>query len=225
MKPFAIVPHQSVAFSKTLLLISSVLLVLIVTSCAPAMRGVWKQDSYTGNQYQKLAIVAISPNVENRTIFEQEAVKQFRKKGVQAVAGIDYFPPKMTEAERSPENLLKIVRDNQLDGVITISLVKKEESMSYVPGGKTMVPTTYSRYGPFVYQRYTAIDNPGYYTSSKSYLIEAVLHDLHGEIDPERKNLVWTGQSKLVDPTSVPTAAKQFSRAMVGYLVKEELVK
>lgn len=60
---------------------------------------------------------------------------------------------------------------------------------------------------------------------SKSYLIEAVLYDLKGDLSDGKEKLVWTGQSSLVDPGSIESAANSFTRTMVEHMVKEGIVK
>jgi len=75
-------------------------------------------------------------------------------------------------------NLIKIIKDNNIDGVITMSMIDSDESMDYELGRTVTVPTDYYRYGPYAFQRYSTIHEPGYYVETKSYLIEAVLHDL-----------------------------------------------
>lgn len=150
-------------------------------------------------------------------------VKQFKIKGVKALKGREFFPPNMNIQMQSRESLRKIIEDNEIDGVITLSLIDESEIKQYVQGETYVVPDYYYPYGYYAYQRYTTVSTPGYFVTSKKYVVEGVLHDLKGDINKQDK-LVWRGQSSLINPTSIRSASTEFSQAMVNYLVKNKLV-
>ena len=209
--------------------LTSIILVLIFTgllySCAPKLTTDWTKEGYSKRSFQKVAVVGISENLQARMTFERTAVAQFKKEGVNAVEGISIFPPKMTEQERQPENLVKIIKENQLDGVITMSLISEEEGSRYQPGEDYVIPAGYARFGRYYVRRYARVRTPGYYEETKNYLIEAVLYDLGGELKNREETLVWTGQSTLVDPSSIESAAQSFTRRMVSHMVNNEIIK
>lgn len=203
------------------LLLFSILLGLY--GCAPRLDVVWQKPEFKGDKFNKLVIVAITDNLENRNVFEETAVKLLKMKGIKALRGVDYFPPNLDPKLHSKESLRKIVIDNKIDGVITISLIDKEEISQYVQGSTYVTPTYYDPYGYYMYERYTTVQTPGYYINSKKYVIEGVLHDLNLGMSKEDR-LVWRGQSSLIDPSSVRAAAVDFNKAMVNYMVKEGLL-
>lgn len=167
----------------------------------------------------------MNENLSIRTKFESTAVQLFKKEGVNAVEGITVFPPKMTEAQKQPKNLIKIIEENNLDGVITMSLVSSEEGTRYRPGEDYIIPAGYSRFGKYYVQRYARIQTPDYYEPTKSYLIEAILYDLKGELYEGKETMVWSGQSSLVDPSSVKSAANSFTRRMVRHMVDNQIIE
>ena len=199
--------------------------VLAFIGCSPKLGADWLKDGYAVRSYKKIAVVGISDNLEARKAFEKTAVDYFVKKGINAVEGTEVFRVGMTELEQKEENLIKLIQNNQLDGVITMSLVDSEESKKYQPGDTYDVPAGYYRVGKYLVRRYATIRTPGYYVPSKSYLIEAVLYDLKGDLNEEKDRLVWRGQSSLVDPSSIASAARSFTKTMVEHMVTEEIVK
>ena len=169
-------------------------------------------------------MVAITDNMENRDLIEQNAVRVLKSKGIIAHRGVKYFPLALGNKLVSRENLKKIVIDNEIDGVITMSLLSKETSEQYIKGRNYTAAPYYDPYGTYIDSRYRTVSTPGYYVQNKTYVIEAVLHDLNLGME-EDDRLVWRGQSTMVDPQSVKKGASDFSRAVVNYLVDNELVK
>lgn len=203
-------------------LISGFLFMLF--SCTPRMNVVWQKPEFKGEYFKKLVVVGISNNLANRNTFEEMAVRLLRKKGIKAYHGVDFFPPNLDPKLHSKESLKQIVVDNKIDGVISISLIDKEESQQYVQGQVYYAPPYYDPYGGYMYNRYQTVYTPGYYVEHKTYVIEAVLHDLNLGMQ-EQDRLVWRGQSSLTNPSSVKSAAVDFNVAMVNYLVKNGVVK
>ena len=204
--------------------LSIVLILFIAFGCSPELSTHWTKESYTDKSFSKIAIVGISDNLQARVEFEETAVERFKENGINAVTGIDMFPPNMSEEEQQSTNLIKIIKENELDGVITMALVDSDESSRYVPGESQSIPVGYRRFGKYYVRQYARIHTPGYYVPTKSYLIEAVLYDLKGELVEGKEAIVWTGQSSLVDPSSIESAAKSFTKKMVNHMVNNQVV-
>ncbi|MEM6523761.1 MAG: hypothetical protein AAGF85_11740 [Bacteroidota bacterium] len=198
---------------------------VVVSSCAPKLNTDWTKEGYTGHSYNKIVVVGISKNLEARNSFEATAVELFKKQGLNAIPGINIFPPNMSEEQRKPENLIKVLKNNQVDGVITMSLIDSEESQRYERGETLTYPGGYYRFGRYYYRTYNTIQTPGYYVPTKSYLIESVLYDVSGELTEDKEAMVWTGQSALVDPTSVESAAKSYTKKLVNHVLAEGVIK
>ena len=205
---------------KYLLLIPLILLI----SCSPSLTVAWQEPDFKGDHFEKLVVVAIHRNLEVRDAFETSAVRLLKNKGIRAYHGVDFFPPTLDPSLHSAESLRKIVEENEIDGIITMSLIEHGQSQQYVQGAVYNAPPYYDPYGGYVYNRYNTVYTPGYYVDHETYLIEAVLHDLNLGNEEEHQ-LVWRGQSTLVDPSTVNSASHEFNVAMVKHLVKYEVVK
>ncbi|WP_411029322.1 hypothetical protein [Spongiimicrobium sp. 3-5] len=197
----------------------------ILIGCAPAkMSSTWTKKDYTKRDYSKIAVVGIGKNLAARNTFEKDAVSLLRDQGINAVAGIVLFPPGGTTEIRTAADYIKIIKDNNLDGVITMALVDSDERDRYQPGETRYIPSYY-RVGKYLVRRYAAYETPGYYSKTKSYLIEAVLYNLKGELFEGKETMVWTGQSSLVDPSSMESASKGFTKRMVNQLIADGILK
>ncbi|KAA1244611.1 hypothetical protein [Aquimarina sp. RZ0] len=197
---------------------------LIVTSCAPKLSSTWKSKDYKGRTYTKIAVVGIGEDLAARKAFENNAVQLLKDNGIHAITGITIFPPKMSPKKGEDAKFIKILKDNDIDGVITMSLINTKESQRYTPGETYAVPLGYRRFGRYYYRTYSYISTPGYYQDEKSYLIEAVLYDVAGELQEGQNTLVWSGQSALINPSSSQNAAVTFTSEMVASLLNDMVI-
>jgi len=204
---------------------------IITLGLAPAnnvlrakIKAEWTKPGYTNRAYSKIAVIGIGQDLRARIAFETEAVNRLKKKGINAVLGSSIFPV-IIEEEMEKDRLIQILTENKLDGVITMSLVKTDQTIDYIPGQIYTVTTGYYRFRRHIYRRYQTMRTPGYMIDRKTYLIEANLFDLKGDLSEDSDTLVWKGQSSLVNPSSRKGAAKSFAKPMVKHLIKKGIVK
>ncbi|WP_298501623.1 hypothetical protein [uncultured Maribacter sp.] len=210
-------------FFKTMMSLSICLVVSFLLGCGPAkMSSTWTKDTYKEKKYSKIAIIGISNDLLAKNTFEQDAVKLLKKQGINAVEGIKMFPLG-ADKNKTAEDYIKIIKENNLDGVITMALIDSKEKDRYVPGEALHIPTYY-RVGKYIVRSYQTIDTPGYYTTSKSFLIEAILYDVKGDLYKGKETMVWTGQSTLLEPYSLKNASESFTKIMVDQLIKDEII-
>ncbi len=185
----------------------------------------WTNPNYGDRTFSKIAVVAINPDIEAVNLFESLAVKQLRKKGINAIVGSTIFPSPAKVEDIDSGEILKIITRNQLDGVITFTLVKTVESVKYQPGQIYSVGVGKKALGVYWITNYKTIQDPGEFELTKSYIIEANLFDLKGDAIEDQETLVWKGQSALDDPESREKAANKFTKPMIKYLLKKGIIK
>lgn len=196
----------------------------LVAGCGTAkMSSTWTKDNYEDRTYSKLAVVGIGKDLTARTTFEKDAVDLLKEQGINAIEGIEMFSPGGTEEIRTAEDYIKIIEENKLDGVITIALVDAKETDRYKPGETQYVPSYY-RVGEYIVRGYRTFDTPGYYITEKSYLIEAILYNVKGDLFKGKETMVWTGQSSLLEPSSLNNASESFTKRMVNQLIADNII-
>ena len=62
-----------------------------------------------------------------------------------------------------------------------MALINSKETDRYKPGETLYVPSYY-RVGEYIVRGYQSFNTPGYYTTEKSYLIEAILYNVKGDL-------------------------------------------
>lgn len=199
-------------------------IILLTVSCSPMLSSSFTKEGYTEKSYNKIAVIGISNNLNSRLTFERQAVNLFKENGINAVSGIDMFPQNMPKEAQNPDNYIDIIKTHNLDGIITISLVDTKDGHRYQSGNSYTIPAGYYRVGKHIYRRYVTINEPGYYEPTKSYVLEAVLYNLKGELHAEQDTWVWTGESSLVNPSSLQSSAESFCKQMVNQIIKDGII-
>jgi hypothetical protein len=205
-------------------IIFSVLISVILTSCASTLSSSYTKEGYNGENYRKIAVIGMSNDLNARLAFENKAVDLLKENNINAVVGVNMFPQKMPKEAQTPENYIQIIKDNNLDGILTISLIDVNDSHRYQTGQSYSVPAGYYRVGKYIYRRYVTINEPGYYVPTKSYVLEAVFYNLKGELTTGKDTWVWTGESSLVDPSSLQSAANNFCNQLINQIVKDGVI-
>lgn len=210
---------------KNIKTVITVLIPLLMLSCSPKLNFSWVMPDFKGDTFNKIVVIGVSDDLEARTEFEKNAVKRLVENGFNAMEGISIFPPNVFGESLKPKELIEIIKKNKIDAIITMSLVNSKDVKRYVSGESYTVPDGYYRIGNYIGRRYTTIRTSGYYVPSKSYLIEAVLYNLKGELYEGKETMIWNGQSSLVDPSSIESAAKRFTEKMINSLIDDEIIK
>lgn len=156
---------------------------------------------------------------------EEELVNDLAKYGVSAAAASSAYEPNSFGKLNESEAMDKLHNDGY-DAVITVTLVDKDKSNRFVPGG--WGPGFYPYYGSF--WGYYSFYSPwawgpgwgyggGYYTST-NYVFETNLYDV-----TSNNTLLYSAQSTSFDPSSAKNLATDYARTIVKDLIKNGIVK
>jgi hypothetical protein len=192
-------------------LFSLLAIVMIVAACSStSIIGSWVDPEMKSIEGKSIAIFCLSPRLDVRDKVETQMSDAFQAKGVNAMRSMDFITPGKMEKEV----IAAILKQNNITGVIIVSLLDKEKSTSYVPGSTAYGTGFYGYYG----YRYAAVYDPGYYSTTTSYYIECNAYRLADE------RLVYSSQSKTVDPSSVDKFAYDYAKSIVQDLQNKGVV-
>jgi hypothetical protein len=173
--------------------------------------GSWVDPEMKSIENKSIAIFCLSPRLDVRDKIETEMSDAFQAKGVNAMRSMDFITPGKMEKE-AIEMILKL---NNITGVLIVSLLDKEKETYYVPGSTAYSPYYAQPYYGYYGYRYAAVYDPGYYQTTTSYFIECNGYRLSDE------RLVYSSQTKAVDPSSVDRFAYDYSRLIVNDLLEK----
>ncbi|MCB0495349.1 MAG: hypothetical protein KDC79_04395 [Cyclobacteriaceae bacterium] len=197
-----------------------ILSALILSGCTGTrFSATWKDPNYTGKSYEKLLVWALSDNVAARATVEDETTYFLKLKGINAVSGADILPADRSAIPKDQEVVKKKLVDAGYEAVLTVGLIDVKEETHYVQGNYTPAAFGYygSFYGYYPYM-YGSVYQQGYYASSTNVYLETNLWDVN------TGKLVWSGQSKSSDVSSVDKLANSYARAVVSELISKGLL-
>lgn len=207
----------------------------------------WKNKDMDSNHYEKIAVIAISPNNSSRYLIERAMVKDLQAQDLKAVPTYEIFPfaGKMGEVvskSENPEALKERIRvkvkDNNIDALMIIALLDEEKEQRYVNnnsfymGGTGYYGTPYmgtaavgigtpyaygAYYNYYAYSVGTVYDT-GYYVEDVTYFLECNLYDV------AKEELLWSARTKSVNISSVEEEAAKFADIVVKDLVSKKVV-
>lgn len=214
---------------KFLLWVALPALVVSFVACSTSqLSSSWTAKNAAQTKFNKILVLGLlsKKNLIVKNKMEEELVKDLGKYGVNAsAASVAYDPTtfgKMNESEAMDK-----LHEDGYDGVITVTLVDKDKSQRFVPGG--WGPGFYPYYGSFwgYYSFYSPWAwGPGWggygggYYNSTNYVFETNLYDV-----TSNNTLLYSGQSTSFDPSSAKNLATDYARTIVKDLIKNGIVK
>jgi len=192
----------------TLVMISSCSNTQLITS--------WKAPGATVESYNKILVLGMmgSKDRELRESVENSLASRLQHEGLNVVTATQQFGPRsfrtMTE-----EEAVRTVNDNRFDAVMVVALLDKNQESSYTPGYISSTPYAVVRnrwYGNYTVL-YDRVYNPGYYTTTTDYTLEADFYKTRGD------RLIYSAQAKSFDPNSSEDLAGDFSKTVVNDMI------
>ncbi|WP_281234197.1 hypothetical protein [Flavobacterium gelatinilyticum] len=203
----------------------SFLLLSIVTlsgcSSNTSIVNSWRDPDTTvaQEQFKKVLVMALVKDEASRRIAENRIAANH------PVFRTSYQFLNETTKQLTKEQKLKILQDENFDGVVTLRLVSKEKETTYVPGTYTGMyyggfdgmytgvygygfGNWYGMYSPDFYE-------PGYYQETTSYMVETNIFSL------KENKLIWTGTTESQNVTDLGQTVDAIMQAVVKEMKKD----
>jgi hypothetical protein len=212
---------------KTLKSLIVIVMAGLLISCGTSQRVInsWvNKDFVKTKKYNKIFVIALTQNQTARNIVESDLRKSIEGLGLQVVTSSTVFPAVFTkDTAPTKEQIISKVKEFNCDLVFTVSLLDSKTETRYVPGTITYAPyPTYAYYGGFgpYYNYYSpTVYSPGYYTTDKTYYIEANL------FDSDSGSILWSVQSETYNPSSLKEFSSSYSKMIVYQADEDGLIK
>jgi hypothetical protein len=195
---------------------------LAISSCGTntSIVNSWRDPKITVAQenFKKVLVVALVKDEASRRVTENRiaASNPIFKTSYQYLDAA---------SQLTKEQKLKILQDENFDGVVTLRLVSKEKETNYVPGTYTGMyyggfdgiytgmygygfGNWYGMYSPTFY-------DPGYYQETTSYMVETNIFSL------KENKLIWTGTTKSEYVTDLGQTVDAIMQAVVAEMRKD----
>ena len=171
------------------------------------------------SRYDKIFLAALVNNPHVRTHLEEEMWLTAKANGFDAERSWDYFPPSFSKP--SPPNreiMMKEINRLGCNLIFTITLTDKKSETRYVPGSMGFYgpfPGYGLQFRGFYSYWYPYAYDPGYYVTDRTYFMEGNLFDTKTE------TLIWSIQTKSINPGSVEKFSKELIENMLSKSVAD----
>lgn len=200
-----------------------VLVILSLSGCGSNTTIVnsWRDPKIIVAQehFKKVLVVALVKDEASRRITENRIASS------NPIFKTSYQYLNETTKELTKEQKLKILQDENFDGVVTMRLVSTEKETTYVPGSYTGMyyggfdglysgvygygfGNWYGMYSPAYY-------DPGYYQETTYYMVETNIFSL------KENKLIWTGTTKSDYVTDLGQTVDAIMQAVVKEMRKD----
>lgn len=151
-----------------------------------------------------------------RMQMERQLADDLKKYGYDAVSSYDTYGPK-SFGSMDEQKALQMLKDNSIDGVVTIAMLDRSRERRFVPSGLGY-PSYPGFWGYYSYY-YPRIYQPGYYETNTNYYFETNLYNTS-----DNNKLLYSAQSKSFDPSSVRALADEYARSIVRDMRKKSVL-
>lgn len=177
--------------------------------------------------YSKILVVVKTKDHGHRLEMEDDLVKTFKKKDIQAVPSYIRLTDEMLKNKKPDEamleKLVKTLRENGFDGILVTTLVDAKQSVEFNPSQyrSTNVPLRYGRFGRYYGSARVGVYEPGSVEKHQNFVLETLLYDLRGST--KDNSLHWMGKIEITDPVSFDKTSEKYARTLVKKLTKEAI--
>ena len=176
----------------------------------------WKAPGTSDQSYGKILVVGMTGNRDRelRESIESSLASRMQARGINAITSTEQFGPKSFRT-MSEDEAVKMVNDNGFDAVMVVAMLDRNQEQHYTPGYVTSQPYAVVRnrwYGNYTVL-YDRVYNPGYYTTTTDYTLEADFYRTSGD------QLIYSAQAKSFDPNSAGELAGDFAKTVVKDMV------
>lgn len=212
---------KQIRFFSVFLIVATVVSLM---SCGPSIKTTasWiNREKPPAQPIKSIFIIALTENMAAKIALETDLAAAAESLGIKAVRCIDAMGPVgIKDIAPHKEAFEKKLAELGSEAIFTIALVDKQSETRYVPGSTSMYsPYGYGGYGGYGayggfggYYGYSAtvMSSPGYYTTDKTYFIEAKVFDL------KTGETLLSIQSKAENPAEIKKASKQYTQTLMA---------
>jgi len=195
------------------------LLGLLVVSCgSSSMTGVWSDPTLVTAPVHKVLVIGLGSSVTNTKLFEGAMAKQLQHRKIESILASNVMPS--GNAPIDTVGLRAFIKQNKVDLITVTRVVGVSKEREYVQGTTYYTPAPgYAAFYPYYYGSYAVVSDPGY---MREYHVATVETNAYAT---SNEKLVWSGQSKTVDPASVNTAIDEIAGLLVSEMAKSGVLK
>ena len=202
---------------KYFLVILVLVLTMFLVGCAVTTLSTIRNPELSQIKFGKLLVVAPFSDIGLRKQTEDAFIAKFNLSRMNAISSIQRIPP---VKEYNEQELLKILEQDKIDGILVVGLKDYWTSQTYVPKSSSSRGSA-SLYGNSLYYRSYTQEYGGYYISKPNVKFEIRL------FDSKSGQVAWlaTSLTKGNAFADYNTLANSLAKKVVKMLIEENILE
>ena len=189
---------------------------MFLVGCADTTLSTIRNPELSQIKFGKILVVAPFSDIGLRKQTENNFIAKFNLSGMNAISSIQIIPP---VKDYNEQELLNILEQNKIDGILVVGLKDYWTSQTYVPKSSSSQGTA-SSYGNSLYYRSYTQEYGGYYISKPNITFEIRL------FDSKSSQVAWLTSSltKGNGFADYNTLANSLAKEVVKRLIEENML-
>lgn len=218
-------------------LVYALIVFLAAASCSPSTKitRTWTSPEKYPGGYKNIYLAAVIGDMAKRQSFENDVQKNLAKIGINSTTSVSTIQPNFWMSTELDKNaMMKIILDKGNDAIMTMTLIDVQNEQRYIPGtvmmgGPMMAgPGMWGpgwgmagagNFGGFWGMHHGMMMTPGQIVNDRKYFVEINIYDVKSEL------LVWTGQSKTINPSSMEKFSREFAEVVLKRMQEDRVVQ
>ena len=186
--------------------------IVLLSACATTrITSSWSEpDKKVSIQnLHKVLIVALFKTDVNRRKAEEQMAGYLEGKGV---VSYNYLSQNFNTS--NADAIRDKIKEDGFDGAVTMRLIDVDKEQVYNPG----YPSYYHNFGGYFYRNWQVYQTPGYYSTSKSFIIETNVFSI------KEDKIIWTGLTETTNPDGVQKMTEEVTQIVFKKMLKEGFI-
>lgn len=193
----------------------------LLVACSSDFDDEWKRDPYVPIHFNKLVVVGLSHEIENRKFYEEEAVSQLENAGFHAIKGLSIFPQTVTEEAHNQDSISRLIVAHEVDAVLVIKILHENDHSYMMPEDHKRFKVFYGRWG-----RSKSLHTVGrYYKRPDKYFMIATLYNVKEQHQENEETVIWRAASQIYNPEVNIKAKIHFIDDAVAHITDQHLIE
>lgn len=208
------------------LLLSTLGLLFLLSGCGATIKNTWVKEGYTPKSFKNILVLNISKNKNTRSAYEKSAVVLLENEGFGASTSLELFPLDEDFEKVSSKTIQERIASGNFDAVLVSALVDvdvRNKSDYYFENNINNYNTWNSPYKDYIKHNYMYAHTSDFDREERQYLVESRLYDV--KEGNKEDAIIWSGNTKISNPTDLESVAKQYAQLVVHTLIKDQIIK
>ncbi|MBU2914584.1 MULTISPECIES: hypothetical protein [Reichenbachiella] len=204
----------------------SLLICLSMYGCTSSkelvLDAVWEQDQFESRKFRKIAVFGLTDSTRANIRFEENAVRNFKSKGIRAIAGHEVYNIAL-EGPIDPDHLKRYLFSLGFDGILTTALIDNistdnedisdDELQQYTEG--------IYKFGQYFQIRYEESQKPSHDIYG---VLEANFYYIMDYNEFDGSGLVWISHYQIDPEYRATFEVSEYSKRIVNSLFEDQVI-